>query len=311
MDFVSGYSDLSPDSDTITPLPPVLRDGLTVVAVLAFISLFTSSVLFIHLTFKLVRYSIKRARNKSRCRQLARGLDNHMRSSMDLNLGLNGLHLRGASRSYPSSLSAVELKDKLYGREEKRERRKEILPAPNQFVVLLYNLLLADMHQAVAFFFNVVWVARDGIFVRTNACFTQGLFISNGDLASSCFIATIALHTYLTVVRNYKPPEWALNAWIVGMWVFVYTMTLSGITSTDNGRMAGGYYVRATAWVCSVLTHLPQLVEHLLTELLVLDQRGVRQPPSHHSLYVHFRGTGSDAGDLYRHLPRPTQTAAR
>lgn len=244
----NGAAPLSAESDTITPLPPVLRDGLAAVAVLAFISLFTSSVLFAHLTFKLVRYSIKRARNQSSCRQL----DQHTRSSMDLHLGLDELHLRaagGASKSQQRCVSPVEL-NYYHGDDKKGEGRRETLPAPNQFVVLLYNLLLADMHQAVAFFLNVVWVARDGVFVRSSACFAQGLFISNGDLASSCFIATIALHTYLTVVRSYKPPEWALNAWIVGMWVFVYGMTLSGITSTENGRLAGGYYVRATAWVC-------------------------------------------------------------
>ncbi|CAN8103264.1 unnamed protein product [Discula destructiva] len=122
------------------------------------------------------------------------------------------------------------------------------MPPPNQFVILLYNLLLADMHQALAFFVNVVWVARDGVFVRTSACWIQGWFVSNGDLASSCFIATIALHTYLTLVREYKPPEWALNAWIVIMWVFVYGVTIAGITSTSNGKNHGGYYVRAAAW---------------------------------------------------------------
>lgn len=237
MDLTSGFSELAAESDTISPLPDVLRHGLRGVVILSCISLLSSFLLFTHLTCKLVRYSIRRARKKSKFREAERGWANQRHGSVDLNLGLDELHF-GASRQTQRSPSPVELQGK--------ERQ---CPPPNQFVVLLYNLLLADMHQAMAFFLNVVWVAQDGIFVRTSACWTQGLFISNGDLASSCFIATIALHTYLTVVRGYRPPEWVLNSWIVGMWLFVYGMTIAGIASTNNGKEAGGYYVRASAWV--------------------------------------------------------------
>lgn len=235
MDLTTGYSDLAPESDTISPLPSVLHHGLRAVVILSSISLISSFLLFAHLTCKLVRYSMKRARRRSKFRQAERGWANQRVESVDLNLGLDEFHF-GVSRRDQRSPSPGDL-------------HKET-PPPNQFVVLLYNLLLADMHQAMAFFLNVVWVAKDGIFVRTSECWTQGLFISNGDLASSCFIATIALHTYLTVVRGYRPPEWVLNSWIVGMWVFVYGMTIAGIASTNNGREAGGYYVRASAWVC-------------------------------------------------------------
>lgn len=234
MDLTTGYSDLAPESDTISPLPSVLHHGLRAVVILSSISLISSFLLFTHLTCKLVRYSMKRARRRSKFRQAERGWANQRVASVDLNLGLDEFHF-GVSRRDQRSPSPSDL-------------QKES-PPPNQFVVLLYNLLLADMHQAMAFFLNVVWIAKDGIFVRTSECWTQGLFISNGDLASSCFIATIALHTYLTVVRGYRPPEWVLNSWIVGMWVFVYGMTIAGIASTNNGREAGGYYVRASAWV--------------------------------------------------------------
>lgn len=238
MGLTTGFSKLAPESDSISPLPATLYHGLRVVVILSSISLLSSLLLFTHLTCKLVRYSVKRGRRASRFRQVERGRANQRSDSVDLNLGLEEQHFGGSRRGHRSP-SPGELQDKTY-------------PPPNQFVVLLYNLLLADMHQAVAFFLNVVWVAKDGIFVRTTACWTQGLFISNGDLASSCFIATIALHTYLTIVRGYRPPEWILNSWIVGMWVFIYGMTIAGIASTNNGREDGGYYVRASAWVCDV-----------------------------------------------------------
>lgn len=221
------------ESSTIDTLPPVLRHGLRAVVTLAGISLVSTLVLFTHLTYKLIQYSVERARRKACTRLRESSLERH--PSLDLNLGLDELHF-GATKTWQQSPAPS-------GQEMRG------CPPPNQFVVLLYNLLLADMHQAVAFFLNVVWVASDGIYVRTPSCWTQGFFISNGDLASSCLIASIALHTYLTVVREYKPPERILNAWIVSVWIFVYGITIAGISSTGNGRDTGGYFVRASAWV--------------------------------------------------------------
>lgn len=233
MELHPNYEALSPQSDTIEPLPPGLRYGLTAVVILASVSLLSASLLFTHLTCKLIQYSVKRARRKARLRLRETTLERN--PSLDFNLGLDQVHFGALGKLQRSPTQSGP---------EARE-----YPPPNQFVVLLYNLLLADMHQAVAFFLNVVWVATDGIYARTPACWTQGLFVSNGDLASSCFIASIALHTYLAVVREYKPPGWALNAWIVSMWIFVYGITIVGIVSTGNGRSAGGYFVRASAWV--------------------------------------------------------------
>jgi hypothetical protein len=109
--------------------------------------------------------------------------------------------------------------------------------------------MLADIHQASAFVLNSVWVATDSIQVGTPACFVQGWLVSTGDLASSCFISAIAIHTYLTCVRGYKPPQWALYVGIIGTWIFVYGMAIVGLAVTNFGRPDGGYYVRAAAWV--------------------------------------------------------------
>lgn len=233
-----GVRPLAPNADSIQPLPMVLHYGLRGVVALASLSLLTTTLLFTHLTYKLIRYNAQRIQRKIARKNRPKQTEwrnNH--DSVDLTLGLDELHF-GATKSIKSRSNSID-----------EDAVLPPCPPPNQFVVLLYNLLLADMHQAMAFFLNVVWVAGDGIFVHTPACWTQGLFISNGDLASSCFIATIALHTYLTVVREYRPPEWALNAWIVGTWIFVYGITIAGIESTGNGRDAGGYFVRAAAWV--------------------------------------------------------------
>ncbi|KAG8157867.1 hypothetical protein KVR01_012139 [Diaporthe batatas] len=226
---------LSAESGSLDVLPPVLGHGLKAVVVLSSLSLISSLFLFTHLTFKLVRYCIKKRRTEAQSQAPQGSRDNKFRPfSLNLesvleqgNLGPTPIHC--ARKSTPTT-------------------EPEHCPPPNQFVVLFHSLLLADFHQAIAFFLNIVWVARDGISVESPACWAQGLFISNGDLASSCFIFTIALHTYLSIVREYRPPQWALYAWVAGTWIFIYGIGLAGVVFTNNGRNGGGYFVRASAW---------------------------------------------------------------
>jgi G protein-coupled glucose receptor regulating Gpa2 len=120
---------------------------------------------------------------------------------------------------------------------------------PNQFLVLIMNLLFADIQQSMAFLLNVTWLAKDAISVGTTACWTQGWFISTGDLASSVFITTIAAHTYLAIVRNYRLPTWVFYTCIAVLWSFIYGAALIGVIVTENGAGHGGLYVRAGAWV--------------------------------------------------------------
>lgn len=228
---------LSVESSSLEVLPPVLRHGLKAVVVLSSLSLVSSSLLFIHLTLKLIRYCLKRRRTDAQARAFEGTQNKAFRPvSMDLELMLEQANLGPASRHQRT-------------RKHIAPTEPEKCPPPNQFVVLFHSLLLADLHQAIAFFLNAAWVARDGITVGSPACWAQGLFISNGDLASSCFIFTIALHTYLSLVREYRPPQMALYAWVAGTWVFVYGIGLAGIVFTNNGRDVGGYFVRASAWV--------------------------------------------------------------
>jgi hypothetical protein len=130
----------------------------------------------------------------------------------------------------------------------------------NQFLFLIYNLLLADIQQACAFLLNISALQNNAILVGTPTCFAQGWFVSTGDLASSVFIFAIAAHTFLGVVKNYRFPTKTFY-FIVGMlWTFVYAMAAIG--PIIHGK---DFYVRASAWVCrcplfsplSKLTNMP------------------------------------------------------
>lgn len=215
---------MDPTSDDLSPLPAVHRQGLIAVAVLAALSFVSSTVVLLYLTVKLVRWHL---RTRKRSRNATAGLAS---PPVDLALGLAERHYMGDDDKHPESVG------------QKKAH-------PNQFLVLIYNLLLADIHQAASFLLNAVWVGRNGIEVQTATCWVQGWLVQTGDLAGSLFITAIALHTYLAVVWNYTPPQSAVYITVIFLWAFNYLLMIIGIAMTGNGKDAGGFFVRASAWV--------------------------------------------------------------
>ncbi|KAK0641648.1 G protein-coupled glucose receptor regulating Gpa2-domain-containing protein [Cercophora newfieldiana] len=250
------------ESTSLTPIPDAHRRGLVAVAALAGLSFVTSTLALLYLTFKLVRWHIK-TRRKS----------------------------KAASNSLPGN---PFLGDDFRIREPAKPQRK---PQVNQFVILILNLLLADIHQAAAFLINAIWARYDIIDVDSPACFAQGWLVSTGDLASSCFITAISAHTYLAVVWDYKPPQWAVHTTMVGLWAFDYLFAILGPAITSNGIEHGAFYVRAAAWcwinieyetyrlvfhylfifICFALTSL------LYTLIFLSIRRRAPSPPNSHT----------------------------
>ncbi|ETN45038.1 uncharacterized protein HMPREF1541_09914 [Cyphellophora europaea CBS 101466] len=112
----------------------------------------------------------------------------------------------------------------------------------NQFLLLIYNLLLADIQQAMAFSLTAVWVAENKIEVGTTTCWANGWFVSTGDLASGVFILSIALHTWFAAVKGRSISNKVFYGWIIMAWVFVYVMGVVTVVRDPN------VYVRAGAW---------------------------------------------------------------
>lgn len=221
-------------SGTISPLPPVLTHGLAAVATFGFLSFFSTLSLFGYLTFKLVVWQLHPSQEKR---------PSSPEPESPTTSDVNGF-LAPASHFCPRKEPVWEPPKETVWQRLTRE-------PPNQFLVLIYNLLFADIQQALAFLLNVTWISRNAVEAGTSVCWAQGWFVSTGDLASSVFITAIALHTYLGVIRGYRVPTWIFYAVIGSLWIFVYGTAILGVIITENGREDGGLYVRAGAWVSS------------------------------------------------------------
>ncbi|KAH7073324.1 integral membrane protein-like protein [Paraphoma chrysanthemicola] len=113
----------------------------------------------------------------------------------------------------------------------------------NQFVILIFNLLWADIQQALAFLLNVEWLRLGMVEVENPICFAQGWLVSTGDLGSGVWCFAIGLHTFASVILDYRLTPRYFYATIVGLWVFIL-----GVSSIGIGLHADNLYVRSGVW---------------------------------------------------------------
>ena len=114
----------------------------------------------------------------------------------------------------------------------------------NQYIILIYNLLLADLQQAIAFAMSFHWLRINSIQAPTVPCFIQAWFLNLGDVSSGFFVLAIAIHTWLGVVRGYKMTyQWFITS-ILFIWLFALVLTILG-PAIYQGR----FFARAGGWV--------------------------------------------------------------
>ena len=112
----------------------------------------------------------------------------------------------------------------------------------NQFVCLIWNLLLADITQSIAFMLNMTWLTSNAIEVGTTVCVAQGWFISTGDMASGAWSFAIGIHTFATVVLDYRLGNVKFALVMGFILLFVYALAFAGVLMHKN------LYVRAVSW---------------------------------------------------------------
>ncbi|KAI1303307.1 hypothetical protein F5Y03DRAFT_407298 [Xylaria venustula] len=221
------------ESGILAPLPPEVRAGSIAISVFAFASFIASLALLIYLTIKLVAWRMGKWSPQSHLRKAS----GHMFSSGPHKFG--PAHDVARLAGSEPTIDAISLAP---------SESTESPRYPNQFMVLFLNLLVADIHQAIAFILSTTWVINDKVAVGSGTCFAQGLFVSLGDLASSLFMSAIAIHTFYSIVYKYRPPHKTLYICIALIWSFIYLISLLPVAGTLNGASAGGFFVRAGPW---------------------------------------------------------------
>ncbi|CCF44783.1 integral membrane protein [Colletotrichum higginsianum] len=115
------------------------------------------------------------------------------------------------------------------------------------FPILVYNLLLADMMEAVAYSLSIYWVIEDGIFAPSSVCWAQGWLGSTSNLAASLFLTAISVNTFLTVGLGFKPPPWTVYTTIASLWIFDFGINGAGVISATlhPATVGESFFMRA------------------------------------------------------------------
>lgn len=111
----------------------------------------------------------------------------------------------------------------------------------NQVFMLIYNLLLADLQQALSFLFSWHWIAQDQLVGPTPACFAQGWLIQIGDVSSGMFVLAIGVHTFVTIVWRKQLKHGQFIVALCCVWSFCLLLTaLAPILHTTDVFIPSG-----------------------------------------------------------------------
>lgn len=252
------------DRGSLFPLPDDHRRGLIILTTFSFLSFFATSVLWTFITYKLVSYRIYAPRQGKRERvEQAKKRDDE-EGTVDFSMGLRS-DLFQDGKTVDIAMLDEMAKQASEVEPDKRdlEQNPEQQPqAPrfarfaekvNPFPILVYNLLLADMMEAIAYGMSIKWVVADGIFAPSATCWAQGWFGSTSNLAASLFLSAISVNSFLTIVLGYRMPRWGLYMCILSIWAFVLLVNAAGVLQAESGhfRTPSGesYFMRANVWV--------------------------------------------------------------
>ncbi|KAF2861479.1 hypothetical protein K470DRAFT_263622 [Piedraia hortae CBS 480.64] len=155
--------------------------------------------------------------------------------------GLTAVAFFGLLSFISSTLLFLWLSYKVFT--ELRRRRQSSTLRVSQFLILIYNLIFADMLQSVGFMLNSRWVSLDGVLVSDKACIAQGWFISVGNLSSGVFTLAIAIHLFADITFDYHLPQVTFLSCLAALWCLVHVLAVAGFAAH-----ASDYYARAGPW---------------------------------------------------------------
>lgn len=210
---------LDAGTGTVAPLPAEYRASQTAMAIFGILSTLTASLLWAHMAYRLCVWKVEDKKAAAKAAAAAA-------EGVDLSLGLPSTAYRQA-KNVPSSRSHSR------GPSLTRTAGSSTLSstqsnAPNPLLILIHNLILADVMLSACFLENATWLRLDAILVGSSYCHAQGWLVSLGCLSSSQFLASMAMYTYMAIIRGYKPGGRFVMANIVGVWVISLLLTCIG-----------------------------------------------------------------------------------
>ncbi|KAM5441495.1 hypothetical protein MferCBS31731_003566 [Microsporum ferrugineum] len=120
----------------------------------------------------------------------------------------------------------------------------------NQYVILIYNLIIADMQTAGGAIMTLHWYRVGHIQGSSNTCIVQAWLFQEGVPTSGLFVLAIAIHTFITVVLGRKLQYRTFVCCVVGIWALAVFLTV--LPMIVGGKHV---YVNSGAWCWITATH--------------------------------------------------------
>lgn len=249
--------------ESVSPLPAEVRRSLIALVVIGSTSFVSTSLLFAHMTYTLLRWKIRDIRIQRE--ELKEAEKPAPAQEVDLHLGLAEDHYYQTKRRTPGDSNETS-----YSSHPEAERSEIALDTrtdqgpgqdaiscrrekpPNPLLLLIYNLLLADITLSAAYIHDGIWLSMDGIIVPSPTCSSQGWIISLGCLTTSGFLLIISIFSYLGIIRGYKATS-------RDVMIACSTLWLLSVLFASFGSMFfhdQSYYGRETNWVSFSHLHL-------------------------------------------------------
>lgn len=95
----------------------------------------------------------------------------------------------------------------------------------NQYIILIYSLVLADFQLDLGFFLDVAWIEQHAIISPSSTCWAQGWLVNIGDLGSGFFVLAIAVHTFTSVVLGRKLALRTVTWASAVLWLLAFLLT--------------------------------------------------------------------------------------
>lgn len=121
------------------------------------------------------------------------------------------------------------------------------MPTNNGNLMLIVNLLLAEIIQSFGFVLSIWWLINGEIDTKSEKCATQALFLNIGNVASGAFTFGIGLHTWYIVYARRNVGAAGIAACCAAVWTMCVVMSFAPEHFVSGGI---GYFGVNAAWVC-------------------------------------------------------------